>query len=48
MRVSEPSTGGAGVSSTFFRLRSSLLVDLSRRFAEAQLGGSGAAAATLS
>jgi hypothetical protein len=30
------------------KLRSSLLVDLSRRFAEAQLGGSGAAAATFS
>jgi small-conductance mechanosensitive channel len=30
------------------KLRSSLLVALSRRFAEAQLGGSGAAAATFS
>jgi hypothetical protein len=30
------------------KLRSALLADLSRRFAEAQLGGSGAAAATFS
>jgi hypothetical protein len=30
------------------KLRSALMVDLSRRFAEAQLGGSGAAAATFS